>query len=524
MDMDKRNSGPAVPKRRRSIFVPLVFFALGVLCTYGYSYWKTTVKSPADKEMAASPTSHSEHAAPEKKPSEPKILYYVDPMNPSNRTDKPGKAPCGMDMVPVYEEVLSSENLPPGTVKLSPEKQQLIGVQFGEAAEMHLSKTIRAVGRAAYDETRIAHVHTKFPGWVEKVQVDFVGQLVKKGQPLFSIYSPELVATQHELLIAKKSKDYLENSQFEGLGTHSVALYKSTLERLRLWDISEAQVKQIEQKGEPIKSLTLYSALDGFVISRNVYSGQQVSPELELYTIADLSNVWVLAEVYEYEISGIHLGQKASVSFPSFKGKAFTGKVTYISPELDPKTRTARIRIELPNRDFLIKPDMFANVELNVDHGKKLSVPQEAVLDSGASQTVFVVRDGGYFEPRKVSLGPKVDDRFIVLEGLKSGEQVVTSANFLIDSESQLKSATGGMSASPHAGHGGASPVGETGSSSKPESVTDHSQHGGAAQSSPQGTAGVDHSQHGSAATPGSTPAVLPEASQEHAGHAHTGN
>ena len=403
--------------------------------------------------MPPSAASQYERAADEQKPKERKILYYVDPMNPSNKTDKPGKAPCGMDMVPVYEEEVSPENLPAGTVKISPEKQQLIGVQFSEAAEMHLVKTIRAVGRAAYDETKIAHVHTKFPGWVENVQVDFVGQLVKKGQPLFSIYSPELVATQQELLIAKKAKDYLEKSPFEGIGSHSVALYKSTRERLRLWDINDAQVNRIEQEGEPIKSLTIHSALDGFVISRNVFSGQQVSPEMELYTIADLSNVWVLAEVYEYELSGIHLGQKADVVFPSFQAKTFAGKVTYISPELDPKTRTAKIRIDLPNRDFLIKPDMFANVELNVDYGSKLSIPQEAVLDSGTSQTVFVSRNDGYFEPRKVSLGPKVDDRYIVLGGLKDGEQVVTSANFLIDSESQLKSATGSMSEGSPAGH-----------------------------------------------------------------------
>lgn len=451
MDIDKTAPHPNSPQKRRSIFPLLVFFVLGALCSYGYSYWKTFEKSPGKMEMAATPPSRSEKMPQENKPKERKILYYVDPMNPSNKTDKPGKAPCGMDMAPVYDEELGSENLPAGTVKLSPEKQQLIGVQFSEAAEMHLVKTIRAVGRAAYDETKIAHVHTKFPGWVDNVQVDFVGQLVKKGQPLFSIYSPELVATQQELLIAKKSRDYLEKSPFEGIGSQSVALYKSTRERLRLWDISDAQIKQIEQKGEPLKSLTLYSALNGFVVSRNVYSGQQVSPEQELYTIADLSDIWVLAEVYEYELAGIHLGQKAEVSFPSFQAKTFEGQVTYISPELDPKTRTAKIRVVLSNRDFLIKPDMFANVELNVDYGDKLSIPREAVLDSGTSRTVFVSRNDGYFEPRKVTLGPRVDDRFIVLEGLKLGERVVTSANFLIDSESQLKSATGAMSEGPHA-------------------------------------------------------------------------
>ena len=175
------------------------------------------------------------------------------------------------------------------------------------------------------------------------------------------------------------------------------------------------------------------------------FAGQQVAPETDLFVIADLSNIWIMAEVYEYEIPSVSLGQKASVTFPSFPGKTFTGKVTYISPEMDPKTRTLKIRVELANPDFKIKPDMYANVELKVDYGKKLSIPQEAVLDSGANQMVFVAKEGGYFEPRKVTLGPSVDDRRIVLDGLKAGEQVVTSANFLIDSESQLKSAAGGM-------------------------------------------------------------------------------
>jgi RND family efflux transporter MFP subunit len=428
-------------------------------------------------------------------------------MNPSNKSDKPGKAPCGMDMVPVYaEEQSSGSDVPAGSVKISPEKQQLIGVQFGEAAEMDISKTIRAVGRAAYDETRVAHVHTKFPGWAEKVQVDFVGQFVKKGQPLFSIYSPELLATQQELLIAKKSRDTLQDSQFEGIGAHAKSLYNSTRERLKLWDISDTQVNEIERRNAPLKSLTLYSSLNGFVINRNVYSGQQVSPEMELYTIADLSNIWIMTDIYEYEAQSVHLGQNASITFPFFPGKTVAGKITYISPELDPKTRTLKIRIELPNPDFKIKPDMFANVELKIDYGKKLSIPQEAVLDSGANQVVFIAREGGYFEPRKVTLGPKVDDRFIVMDGIKAGEQVVTSANFLIDSESQLKSATGGMAAGgAHAGHGGGSPGGNETAPGAP-SETDHSAHSGESvilKTPPQGSAGsghtsagVDHSGH----------------------------
>ncbi|MFZ2447610.1 MAG: efflux RND transporter periplasmic adaptor subunit [Syntrophobacteraceae bacterium] len=440
--------------------MPLLFFGLGILSAFGYMHYKSALMQLGGMDMTAGGKKETAAAVSEKKKAEPKVLYYVDPMNPTNKSDKPGKAPCGMDMVPVYDDAPESgSGLPEGTVRISPEKQQMIGVQFGEASEMALSKTVRAVGRATYDETRIHHIHTRFEGYVDKIYVDFTGKLVKKGQPLFSIYSPELVSTQQELLISKKSADILQNSQFEGIGSQSMSLYNSTRERLKLWEISEQQIKEIERRGQPIRSITLHSHTDGFVIARNVFAGHQVKPEMELYTIADLSDVWIIADVYEYEIAAIHLGQTALVSFPSFPGQTFTGKITYILPELDAKTRTAKIRIELPNKDYRIKPDMFANVELKVDYGKKLSIPQEAVLDSGASQIVFVAREGGYFEPRKLTLGPKVDDRYIVLAGLAAGERVVTSANFLIDSESQLKSATGGMGAGEHAGHAQAAPA-----------------------------------------------------------------
>lgn len=499
MNDDLKNPDPIpAPRKRRGIFTPIFFFGLGILCFYLYTHY---YKAEPKESGTATPPGPAVELATEKKPAGPKILYYVDPMNPSNKSDKPGKAPCGMDMEPVYDETPNPESLPPGTVKLSPEKQQLIGVKFGEVAEIPLSKTIRAVGRATYDETRIHHIHTRFAGWVDNIYVDFVGKFVKKGQPLFSIYSPELVATQQELLVAKKSAEILKKSEFAGLGSETLSLYDSAVEKLKLFQISDQEIKQIERHGKPIRSLTLNSHIDGFVIARNVFAGHQVGPELELYTIADISNIWIIAEVYEYEMSALRLGQTAVVSFPSFPGKVFTGRVTYIQPDLDPKTRTAKVRIELPNKNFLIKPDMYADVELKADFGRSLSVPQEAVLDSGASQTVFVSKEGGYFEPRKVTLGPKVDNRFVVLSGVKEGEQVVTSANFLIDSESQLKSATGGMEAAGHAGHGG----GEAPAAEKPGEA-DHSANTGAAP------AAVDHSGH-----TGSTPAAV-----DHSGH--TGN
>jgi len=538
---------PAVPRKRRGFFIPLLFFALGALSVFGYFHWYAD-RNAGEMNMSSSETSGQASTSGKK---QPKILYYVDPMNPSNKSDKPGKAPCGMDMVPIYEDEQPSASvkkepkvlyyvdpmnpsnksdkpgkapdgmdlvpvyeeeqpgagdLPPGTVRISPEKQQLIGVKLSEAAETETSKTIRAMGRASFDETRVAHVHTKFPGWVDKVYVDFVGKLVKKGQPLLSIYSPELVSTQQELLIAKKSRDILKSSEFGDIGAKSGSLYNATRDRLKYWDISESQINQVERQGTPLKSLTLYSVLDGFVVTRNVFAGQQVSPEADLYVIADLSNIWILAEVYEYEITSVNLGQKASVSFPSFPGKTFTGKITYISPEMDPKTRTLKIRVELANPDFKIKPDMYANVELKLDYGKKLSIPQEAVLDSGANQMVFVAKEDGYFEPRKITAGPSVDGRLVVLDGLKAGDKVVTSANFLIDSESQLKSAAGGMGGA-HSGHGG---QGGGESPAKGEAATpapDHSAH----QGGPAGESG------------GNTALKPAESAPDHSGHTESG-
>ncbi len=363
------------------------------------------------------------------------------------------------------------------SIKLSPQRRQLIGVQYATVSEQHISKTLRTVGRVTYDETKIAHVHTKFSGWIEKVHVDFTGKLVKKGQPLVSIYSPDLVSTQQELLIAKRSRDILSDNPYPEVSRQARTLYDSTRWRLRLWDVTEAQIKEIEKRDEPLKTLSLHSSIDGYVLNRNVFPGQQVSPEMELYTIVDLSNIWVLADIYEYEVPLIQLGQTARMTLAYYPGKTFQGKVTYISPEMDKSTRTLKARIDFANPSLQLKPDMYANVELEVDFGKKLAVSQNAVLDSGTSKTVFVARENGYFEPRQVTLGPKVNDQLIVLEGLKAGEKIVTSGNFLIDSESQLKSAVGSLGGA-HAGHGGGipeSPPSKSTGGEKP--AVDHSQH-----------------------------------------------
>lgn len=304
-------------------------------------------------------------------------------------------------------------------------------------------------------QTMIARVYPKISGWIDQVYVDFTGKAVKQGQPLLSLYSPDLVTAQQELITARKARDTLGAGQFTDAGRSSLALYESARQRLLLWDIGEAQIRQILKAGTPSKSLALASPAGGFVLTRNAYPGQRVTPETELYSIADLSIIWVLADVYEYELPMIQLGQTGIMSLPYFPGKTFTGKITYIYPELDPTTRTLKVRLECPNPDLHLKPDMYANVEFTIDYGKKLTIAQQAVLDSGTEQVVFVALEGGYFEPRRITLGRRVGDHFIVLDGLRPGERVVTSATFLIDCESQLKSALGGLGTGAHAGHGG---------------------------------------------------------------------
>ncbi|HXF05659.1 MAG TPA: efflux RND transporter periplasmic adaptor subunit, partial [Blastocatellia bacterium] len=361
--------------------------------------------------------------ASEAAPSERRILYWQDPMHPDYKSDKPGKAPdCGMDLVPVYaDEATSAGSFPPGTVRISPQKQQLIGITTGEVATVPLAQTIRTVGKVTYDETRITRIHPKIEGWIEKVFVDYTGKFVRKGEPLVSLYSPELVATQQEYLLALRARAYLGRSSVREIVENSLSLHEASKKRLLLWDISEEEIREIERRGEPLKALTIYAPSEGYVLSRNAYERQRVTPETELYTIADLSTVWVLADIYEYEAPMVKIGQTGVLTLPYYPGKTFRGTVTYIYPQVDNVTRTVKIRLEFPNPGLLLKPDMYVNVELRVDYGRRVAVPEEAVLDSGEKQIVFVAHEGGYFEPRRVTLGQKVGNFFIVLDGLKPG-------------------------------------------------------------------------------------------------------
>ena len=433
-------------------------------------------------------------------PAERKVLYWQDPMHPQYKSDKPGKAPdCGMDLVPVYEEQpTAKQEVPAGAFRITPEKQQLIGVQYGVVETRSVSKTIRAVAQLTYDETRITKVHSRIAGWIERVYADFTGQLVKEGQPLLSIYSPELLATQDEYLLALKARDKLGSSTIGDVAAGAGSLLEAARKRLELWDMTEEQIAELDKTRKPARVITLYCPSSGFVVSRNAFDRQRIQPETELYAIANLSTIWAIAEIYEFEAPLVRLGQRVSMTLTSFPGRVFGGRITYIYPQMDNATRTLKVRVEFPNPGFALKPDMYADVELRIDFGRRLAVPGEAVLDSGSEQIVFVALDGGYFEPRKVELGDKVDNQVIVLSGLREGERVVTSGNFLIDSESTLKSALSGMGTPgmDHAGHTSRTPERQPAGTASPQPPPmDHSQHG-KADKPPAKEEPMDHSKH----------------------------
>jgi RND family efflux transporter MFP subunit len=390
------------------------------------------------------------------------VLYWVDPMHPAYKSDKPGIAPdCGMKLQPVYADggaaaVSTGANLKPasandistmevGTVQITPEKQQLIGVKYEQVELGGGSRTIRAVGKVAIDETRIGHVHTKVEGWIDKVFVDFTGKLVKKGQPMLTIYSPDMLASQRELLLAAKAKTIMRDSALPSGFDQSESLLQATRRRLELWDLSEAQIDQVLRTGEPIKNITVYSPMTGYITDRKAFPQVKVMPDTDLYTIVDLSRVWIMADVFEYEAPNIHIGETARVSLQALPGKSFSARIDYLQPEVDPMTRTLKVRLNMDNPGVMLKPDMYADIEFRVNIPSKLTVPADAVLNAGERKTVFVDRGNGYFEPRQVKTGEREGDRIQILSGLSQGERIVTSGNFLIDSESQMKAAASGM-------------------------------------------------------------------------------
>jgi Cu(I)/Ag(I) efflux system membrane fusion protein len=335
------------------------------------------------------------------------------------------------------------------TITIAPERLQSIGVKYQSVVRRPLEKLIRTVGRVAVDERKLAKVTIKFHGWIEELFVSATGDHVKRGQQLFTIYSPDLVATQEEYLLALQGRKQMGKSEFPEVARGSQDLLEATKRRFQLWDITADHVRELEKTGKVLKALPIHSPITGTVIKKEALAGAHVDPGEELYTIADLSHVWILADIYEYELSFVKKDQQAAVTLSYDPGTVLTGRVGFIYPTLDPKTRTAKVRFELDNADEKLKPDMYANVELRVGLGTKLAIPQEAIIESGQKQVVFLHRGGGKLEPRLIKTGVKTGEWTEVLEGVNEGEHIVTSANFLIDSESRLKSVVEGMGGMP---------------------------------------------------------------------------
>ena len=394
---------------------------------------------------------------------------YHCPMHPNFRSSEPGECGiCGMRLVPDEEPDLEvgmlrepggdgAEEMPMGTIRITPEKQQLIGVSYGVAELTAGSHSFRAVGIVTADETRIAKVQARIDGWIDQVFVNFIGKLVEEGQPLLTLYSPEMLASQQEYLLALKSRAVLRDSPLAGSQAHAESLIQAARRRLELWDLSEAQIREIERTGEPITNITLYSPITGYVTSRNAFPKQRMTPETELYTVVDLSRVWIMADVFESEAPMVREGMAARVT-PSYGGgPPLAARVAYVQPQVEGMTRTLKVRIEVDNPGLRLKPDMYVDVDFEVGMPRRLTVPAEAVLDAGLRKTVFVDRGNGFLEPRQVETGERAGDRIEIRSGLAAGERIVVSGNFLVDSESQLRSAAAGMTGHQH----GATPAAE---------------------------------------------------------------
>lgn len=326
---------------------------------------------------------------------------------------------------------------------IRPEQQQMIGVRTDLVKEMDMEKVIRAVGRIGYDERHITHVNLKIEGWIGDLFVDYVGRPVKKGEPLFNIYSPELVSAQEEYLLVLKGRETLKESPLQDILHHSDSLVESARKRLLLWNMTEREIDALKKRGESETYVTIYAPADGIVIKKEVYKGMHVTPDITLYEIADTKVVWVNADIYEHEAPFVKVGDMADITLSYIPGVDLRGRVVYIYPYLNPETRTVRIRIELPNRDGTLKPDMYTNVEIRAKIGRVVALPEEAVIDSGTRRLVFIDKGDGIFEPREIKAGARIEGYYIVEEGVASGEKIVTSANFLIDSESKLAAAAG---------------------------------------------------------------------------------
>jgi Cu(I)/Ag(I) efflux system membrane fusion protein len=415
------------------------------LLAAGGGYWAGNkgVAMPGAMDASAATGTIAPAGEPEKK--ERKLLYYRNPMGLPDTSPTPKKDPMGMDYIAVYEGEESDEPASANQVKISTDKVQKLGVRTEAAQLRNLDKIVRAAGRVEPDERRVYAISPKFEGYVERLHVNVTGQPVGRGQPLFEVYSPELVSAQREYAIAAQGVESLKDAD-EATQSGMKQLAQSSLLRLKNWDISEAQIKALMQSGETKRTLTFRSPVAGVITEKKALQGMRFMPGEELYQVADLSAVWVVADVFEQDIGSINTGATANVRINAYPDKLFSGKVSYVYPTLNAMTRTVPVRVELANPGLLLKPGMFAQMELPVSaNGAVVTVPLSAVIDSGTRQIVLIEQGEGRFEPREVKPGARSDTHVEVIDGVKEGEKVVVAANFLIDAESNLKAAVGGF-------------------------------------------------------------------------------
>ncbi len=422
---------------KKTIGIAIITLALGT----GGGYWLAS----QHVGMSAN-TNHTGIGPAQKTKAERKLLFYRNPMNPEVTSPVPAKDNMGMAYIPVYADESRSGNEPAGTVKIDPVTVQNIGVRTALAVRQALTRDVLSVGRVAYDEKLITRLHPKTEGWIGKVRVSETGEPVKKNEILLSIYSPQLVSSQEEYLLALNNMKTLKDSPFPDIRRGAADLLRSTRERLELLDVPEHQIRELKKTRKVMKFLHIHSPFTGIAVKIGARDGQYVTPKTQIYMIADLSTIWVYVDVYEYELPWIKLGDEASMKLIALPGQTFTGKIKYIYPYLNGKTRTIKVRLEFKNPDLKLKPNMFADIKIHVQkQADALVIPSKAVLRTGRRNVVFVVRGPGKFEPRDVKLGISSEGLVQILAGVKEGEDVVTSAQFLIDSESKLREAAAKM-------------------------------------------------------------------------------
>lgn len=421
----------------KPIRVSLTLIA-GIAVGAAGNYWFTQFNqvnqpmSPTDKTIVTEPE---------------KPLFYRNPMNPEITSPTPAKDYMGMDYIPVYADTTRvNRNDPKGTVEIDPVTVQNMGVRTAIANVMPLTHDVITAGRVAYNEEHITRLHPKIEGWIDKLFVDKTGTTVEKNTMLLSIYSPQLVTSSQEYLLALKSVETLESSPFEDISFGAKQMVKSARERLEFLDVPEHQITDMEQTGEIKKNIHIHSPFNGVVINIGAREGQYVTPQTELYMLADLSTVWVYADVFESELPWVNVGDSVEMTLTGIPSKKFKGTLSYIYPYAEVKTRTIKVRLVFDNAELLLKPDMFANIVIHTQQQPDaITVPSEAIVRSGERDQVFVVREQGKFEPREVIIGLSSNGLTQIVKGISPGEKVVTSSQFLIDSESKLRESTAKM-------------------------------------------------------------------------------